>query len=114
MSLEDIGAIERRWAETADQSTLVMCESMTLAVILSCESLLGIIAIGYRALFGTLLLVCQEMRLHVSEAFMTFGADGLFPRLIWARRRLHVFDNILVGCAEASRFGRFPRVRALD
>ena len=68
MSLEDISAVERLLSrrtgprtETADHGTLVVCQGMSVLVILPCETLKVIFASSDRALLWSLILVSEHV-----------------------------------------------------
>jgi hypothetical protein len=82
MSLEDICAVEGlfggktgAWAETADHGTLVMGEGMSLAIVLSREPLLGVLAGSDWALFWSLALVSKLMSAKVTEDLVALEAE---------------------------------------
>ena len=72
MSLEDIGSVEallRRapaaWTETANHRPLVVSQGVSVLVVLPRESLGVVFTSGDRALFRSLILVREHVRLEI-------------------------------------------------
>lgn len=91
VALEHIGAVEallrRRAAartETTDHSALVMCESVSVLVVLPGKALGVVLAGGDGALLGPLVLVGEHVRLEVLEdtAALWKWAQALLARLV--------------------------------
>jgi len=74
MSFEHICAVEallsraaRTWTETTHHSSLVVRQSVSVLVVLSCEALGVVFASRDRTFLRTLILVCEHVRLEIFE-----------------------------------------------
>lgn len=82
MSLEDICSIETLLrcatasrAETTHHRSFVMSECVTILIVFSCEAFDVVFARDHRALFWTLILMCEHVGLQVLDVSST-GGDG--------------------------------------
>lgn len=91
MSLEDIGAVKAllrcraaAWTKSADHRALVVCECVSILVVLPREALDVVLACRDWALLGPLVLVGEHVCLEVLEDTATLGkwAKTLLARLI--------------------------------
>ena len=80
MSLEHIGSVEtllsrrpRSRAKAADHGTFVMCQCMSILVILACEALQVVLASEDWAFFRSLGLMSQHMSFEILEYLPAFG-----------------------------------------
>jgi len=78
MSFEHICAVEallgraaRAWTETADHGSLVVCQSVSVLVVLARKAFSVVLARRDRTLLRALILVCEHVRLEVLEVSAT-------------------------------------------
>lgn len=81
MTLEDIGAVKAllrctaaSWTESTDHRTLVVCEGVSVLVVLSGKPLGVVFAGGDWAFLGTFVLVCEQVCLEIFNV-STAGGD---------------------------------------
>lgn len=83
VSLENIGTVEgflgggsRSWAETTNHGTFVMCESVSLAIVLASKSLAVVLASHDWALLWSLILMSEHVGLEIAELLSAWNAEG--------------------------------------
>ena len=86
MSLENISTIEAllgggpgAWAEVADHGAFVVCQSVTVLVVLAREAFLMVLASHNRALFRSFGLMRQHMGFEIFEEATAVGIRASAP-----------------------------------